>query len=454
MSLTNPHPPIWQQVAEALREQRCVLVLGSGVCCNFDEQTAPMSSQLATHLSDKIKGYKEAHALIDTERLSHVAKVFEDTPFEDERYNDRKARQRLGKAIQSFYETNKDKKFQFYEELVKMPFHIIINSSHYDFLDKAFQRVGKGAQSYYFNYKKPDHNDNLEFEEPTERSPLLYNLFGNVQDIESLVVTEADRIRFAEEIMQKEATASLPTDLRVLLKKEGLTFLFMGFDFEEWHLRILLHVLELDKQDATIALQNPKLINKFTHFLYKKHFFVDFHDKQELDFLRKINEQLNTPSEAKTPVKNTGKQLFIMYDERDKEWRNDLEEHLTMLHRNDIINEIWHEGKLQAGDVIDETIAQRIDEADIILLLVTPRFLASDKLYENQLAQALARHDKNEVCIIPVLMSDCDWEMASFAKLFTILPRDTQAINNKPDKAKALKKTVEEINNIIKFYWT
>jgi len=455
MSLSNPHPPIWQQLAQAIHQQRCVLVLGSGACCDFEEQSVPMSSRLATHLSEQIKKHKDDNPLIDDENLSHVAKVFEDTPFDDKRFNDRKARQHLSKAIDDFYDTHKDLKFGFYEELVKMPFHIIINSSHYDFLEKAYKRVGKGVQEHYFHYDHSDHNGNLNFAKPTKRSPLLYNLFGSIEDTQSLVITETDKIRFVETIMQGEPEASLPTDLRSLLKGEGLTFLFMGFDFEEWHLRILLHVLELDKQDATIALQNPDNINKFTQFLYEKHFFVNFHNGQELDFIRKLDEALKRPQQAEKPEHQKDKQLFIMYDERDKQWRDDLEEHFAMkLRHNNTIGEIWHEGKLQAGDVIDKTIAQRIDEADIILLLVTQSFLASDKLYENQLAQALARHDNNEVCIIPLLMSPCDWEAASFASLFTILPRDTQPISKKDDKSETLKKTVEEINEIINHYWT
>jgi len=452
MSL-NQHPPIWEQLVQAIHQQRCVLVLGSGVCCDFEQQAIPMSSQLAVHLSEQIKEHKSDGNLLDTKTLSHVAKVYEDTPFDDKRFSDHQARQHLCKAIEDFYEENKNLKFRFYEELAKMPFHIIINSSHYDFLGKAFRRVGKGVQEYYFHYELSTHNANLEFAELTQRTPLLYNLFGSIEDTQSLVVTETDKIRFVENIMQGEAEASLPTDLRSLLKREGLTFLFMGFDFEEWHLRILLYVLELDKQDATIAIQNPDNINKFTQFLYEKHFFVNFHNGQELDFIQKLNEVIKNPQKAEESDNQKGKHLFIMYDEQDEQWRDDLEEHLAMLRRNDEID-IWHEGKLQAGDVINDTIAQEIDEADIILLLVTSRFLASDKLYENQLKQALERHENNEVCIIPILMSPCNWEAASFANLFTILPRDTQPISKKNDISDTLKKTVNQINEIINHYWS
>jgi len=453
MSLTNQHLPIWKKLAQAIRQQRCVLVLGSGVCCDFEAQSIPMSSRLAVHLSDQIKEYKNDNNLLDNETLSHVAKVYEDTPFENKRFSDLHARQHLCKTIEDFYAEHKNLKFRFYEELAKMPFHIIINSSHYDFVSRAFRGVGKGVKERYFHYKAPIHNTNLNLLEPTVRTPWVYNLFGSIEDTQSLVITETDKIHFVETIMQGEPEASLPTDLRSMLKREGLTFLFMGFDFEEWHLRILLHVLELDKQDATIAIQNPENINKFTQFLYEKHFFVNFYNGQELDFIRKLDEAMKHPPKVEKADNQKGKQLFIMYDERDEEWRDDLEKHLAMLRRNDKID-IWHEGKLQAGDVINDTIAQQIEEADIILLLVTTYFLASDKLYENQLRQALARHENSEVCIIPVLMSPCSWEDASFVNLFTILPRDTQPVSRKEDKLKALKDTVEEVNEIINYYWT
>jgi len=224
----------------------------------------------------------------------------------------------------------------------------------------------------------------------------------------------------------------------------------MGFDFEEWHLRILLHVLDLDKSDAIFALQDTQQINKFTHFLYNRHFFVDFHNISALKFLQKLNQELTTPPPEDT-TKEDDKQLFIMYAEQDETWRKDMEEHLAMLKNNKKIK-IWHEGKMLPGDKRDETIAQHIKEADIILLLVTSSFLASDKLYKEQLTQALKRHESKQACIIPVLMSPCDWEFSSFADLNTLLPRNEKPLSKKDDRKEALKKVVEAINKIINHY--
>lgn len=452
MSHTSQHLPIQEKLARAIHQQRCVLVLGPHVCCDFESESVPMSSHIATHLADQFKAHKNYESLINRQKLSHVAKVFEDTPLKDERLSDSRARQKLESEIKAFYKQNQDREFSIFAELASMPFHIIIDSSHYDFLSKALRRVHKRVQEEFFHYKDPEHNTDLQFSNPTVKKPWLYNLFGSIEKPQSLVVTEKDKIHFVETIMQGEPEASLPTNLRSKLKDDGLTFLFMGFDFEEWHLQILLHILELDKQ-AIIALQDTQNINKLTQFTYEKHFYVDFHVEQELDFIEGLKKALNKLQETPKAAAQHTKNLFIMYAKEDEHLLTELENHLEILRRNEKIN-IWHEGKLMGGDVVDDTIVRQIDEADIILLLVTSKFLASDKLYEIQLQQALARHDNNEACIIPILMSACMWEHASFANLFTLLPEDEQPISKKKDRQDALKKTAEEINEIINHYWT
>lgn len=457
----------WQKLKESFKSERCVLILGPGICSDITVNNGqPLYRQLAVHLSERIKQKNTQRELLNATNLGYVAKIFENTAFVDERATDRKARQYLGRVFQDFYRSIDGRNFGFYKELLKMKFPIVINANPDNFLRDAIVRRGGYVQSAYFNYKKPQHNVKIllesidkdaekrpEFVSPNRQRPLIYNIFGNIDYPESLVITESDKIRFAEEIMQREATASLPTDLRVLLKKEALTFLFIGFDFERWHLRILLHILELDKQEFALALQNPADIDPLTHFLYNKHFLVDFQDFGPVDFFKKLKEKSKIEHLIPESTK-TGKRLFIMYSTQDEVLRQDMEKHLVMLRKNNKIDDIWHEGKIHAGSEIDSTISSEIDKADVILMMITANFLVSDKIYENQLLQALYRHENHQACIIPVIMKPCDWEDATFGELFTILPRDTEPISLKADRPQALKEVADEINEIIdNFDW-
>src|SRR6185437_11736560 len=68
--------------------------------------------------------------------------------------------------------------------------------------------------------------------------------------------------------------------------------------------------------------------------------------------------------------------------------------HLDPLQRERIIT-VWDPSQTITGMEMDEEVNIRIDEADIILLLISPDFLASDYTY-SLTKRALKRHDAGE----------------------------------------------------------
>ncbi len=71
--------------------------------------------------------------------------------------------------------------------------------------------------------------------------------------------------------------------------------------------------------------------------------------------------------------------VFVSYSHKDEEFQNQLQIHLTMLKRQGVID-VWHDRRVDPGDEIDPTIGAALEEAQVILLLVSPDFLASDYL--------------------------------------------------------------------------
>lgn len=83
--------------------------------------------------------------------------------------------------------------------------------------------------------------------------------------------------------------------------------------------------------------------------------------------------------------------LFFSYSHRDETLRDALEVHLSMLKCQGVIT-TWHDRRIGAGREFDQEISQHLEEADVILLLVSPDFLASDYCYEKEMARAMERH--------------------------------------------------------------
>ena len=127
--------------------------------------------------------------------------------------------------------------------------------------------------------------------------------------------------------------------------------------------------------------------------------------------------------------------LFFSYSHKDEALRDQLEIHLTMLKRQGVIS-IWHDRRLIAGDPVDQGISKQLEAADIILLLVSPDFLASDYCYSVEMTRALERHAAGEARVVPVILRPCDWQHAPFGKLLAS-PTDGKAVTKwaDPDEA-------------------
>ena len=69
--------------------------------------------------------------------------------------------------------------------------------------------------------------------------------------------------------------------------------------------------------------------------------------------------------------------LFFSYSHADEDLRDNLAEHLSSLKRNKVID-AWHDRKIPAGTKWAKAIDDNLNKADIILLLISSKFLASE----------------------------------------------------------------------------
>jgi hypothetical protein len=139
--------------------------------------------------------------------------------------------------------------------------------------------------------------------------------------------------------------------------------------------------------------------------------------------------------------------LFFSYSHRDEALRNELEVHLSMLKRQGIL-ETWHDRRITAGEEFDRTISKNLEAADIILLLVSPDFLASDYCYNTEMQRSLERHERNESCVIPIILRPCDWRHAPFSKLL-VMPKDGKPVSKFSSQDDAFLEVVTAIRQVV-----
>lgn len=146
-------------------------------------------------------------------------------------------------------------------------------------------------------------------------------------------------------------------------------------------------------------------------------------------------------------------ELFYSYAHEDEALRNELEKHLKLLQRQGYITQ-WYDRQIPPGNVWAQEIDTHLKSASIILLLVSPDFIASDYCYSVEMQEALRRHVANEARVIPIILRPCDWEAAPFGKL-QALPKDAKPVTKWSDRdsaftdiAKRLRETIEEKNAV------
>jgi TIR domain/ClpX C4-type zinc finger len=139
--------------------------------------------------------------------------------------------------------------------------------------------------------------------------------------------------------------------------------------------------------------------------------------------------------------------IFYSYSHKDEALRNRLEEHLSSLKWAGSISN-WHDRKIEAGQVWGTEIDSHLRDADIILLLVSASFLASNYCYGREATYALERHNKGECRVIPVILKPVDWHHTPLANL-QALPRDGKPITDWNKREQAFLNVVQGLRSVI-----
>ncbi|WP_017298916.1 COR domain-containing protein [Nodosilinea nodulosa] len=118
--------------------------------------------------------------------------------------------------------------------------------------------------------------------------------------------------------------------------------------------------------------------------------------------------------------------LFFSYSHKDDLLREQLETHLKLLQRQELIQP-WHDRRILPGDDWAGDIDDNLNRADIILLLVSADFIASDYCYDIEMTRAMERHEASEARVIPIILRPVDWRGTPFNKL-SWLPQNGEPV--------------------------
>jgi TIR domain/SIR2-like domain len=218
----------WTSLVHAVEHGKCTLMLGpDAVSGTLDGERLPVHVALARFVKDRL-GPKYAH--LDPYKPASVAQaaVAQEDPFT------------LQGWVEEFYEQFVGD-FDMLRDLAALPFELIINSSPGLSVQKVFLEQHPRTHSDFYDRTGRARPTLPDF---SADAPLVYHLFGSLEEPASLILTDIDRLDFLIAVVSDNPP--LPPKLKSALRDSERSMLFVGFQLAQWQFRLLLHVLSHD----------------------------------------------------------------------------------------------------------------------------------------------------------------------------------------------------------------
>jgi hypothetical protein len=253
----------------------------------------------------------------------------------------------------------------------------------------------------------------------TVEKPLVFYLYGAVNEPKSLMLTENDLLDFLAALISEKPP--LPDNIRSELKDANKSFLFMGFGFRHWYLRILLHVLQKgrkkgsDYSDYSFALEvslpeNTSELQRTVFFFEKSDYRIHIIKEDFIGFAEQLRERFGQDSPGITSrVEEARKpEVFICHASEDKNYAASLYKKLKQAGIRP-----WLDKKsLEGGVEWDPEIRKAIKKVDYFVVLQSKTLAEKEIAYVNrEINSALDRLPEfqrgKSVFIIPVKIEEC-----------------------------------------------
>lgn len=426
----------WEDILELIKEGKCILMLGPDVSTSPTEDNKPYVDLFAEYLSGYLRGEN-----LSQSSFSEVSAI----------YKGKKSSSHLRNKINNFYKKDLEPCKSF-EYISKLPFPLIINTSPDHLLKEAYQKT---VLFDYYNFR--DNRKEVQ-SSGTPEIPLIYNLFGSAVEPNSLVITEKDRLDFLINSIKKD-----PPLPEILLNEKindiDNIFLFIGFDFNEWYLRLLLNTLSLDNDQFSCAIDRHDIEpNNSARVFYTQNFKMEFFNAPADIFIEELYKRFRKkypPKKILVPkqqdISKKTPSCVILASNADKSFVVEFELMMQPLTLKKRI-EIWDSNKIKSGNE-QQQLKQKIQESDIIVLCLTADIFESFH-GDHNILQVMEEHlnTNPNVSIVPVVYKDClyaEYDFVKNNKIFPIKDEKITPVSSWNESADAFKQIADSINQII-----
>lgn len=257
----------WEAILGSIQQDKCIICIGPGV---YTENNIRLEDQIAQHLEAhkerlKIRLYKDGwiHYLPGHNVLEPYMKIKE------------------------FYKKPFPTAQRILDKLIQIPFHFFISSTP----DQKLRESLNGYPYRFDFYFKNKRFEDTDLEKPTQEVPLVYNILGEIDHRESLVLTYDDFYNYLESVISGK---SMSPKIRESIH-DADNFIFLGLPFDQWYMHLFLRILEQHKNKNQLKYAPTNYIPEEVQSYCTDQFNITFVPLNEETF---VNELYNKCLEA------------------------------------------------------------------------------------------------------------------------------------------------------------
>ncbi len=401
----------WENLLAGFRRKRCILMLGPRIgTVQTSEGIIPMLEWLSIQLSKELENQGVRFDQNEKRNLNYIAQHYLRMPGFD--------RTDLTKFVERFVLKCAEMETPpIYHDLAKLPVRVFVSTTPDDFIVRALRQAGREPMvfTYNFNLTSESHRGSQTRLPPVEqisvKRPLVINLLGSADNRESFVLSETDEMDFIEKVVRRDPP--IPDSILNLFDREN-SYLFFGFNLENWQFRLLLKSLKLDDHNLTVSPQTDNYpITDITRDFLEEQFNFIFVDDAMASFAQKVS-QLTTQNEAEN--------LFISFAPSDSKYGEKLVKYFHPLRLSHPNLQIWNRNLLEPGQNMRDAIEKRVKSATHFMLLISPDYLSDDAVMAEEFQLILDQCKSGTAEIIPILLRPCMWEEIDWPCSISLLP--------------------------------
>ena len=413
----------WRTLIHNIGNGNCILVLGPDVAkVKANGALKPLAEILANDFAAEVERERK---VLDRNDLALTAQLYAEISSESD----------LQLDTADFYQKDQPTETPVYEALASLPFRFIVNATPDRELIKAKEKLGLPYLVDWYNFR----GKKVDMAKWSDKNkPLIYYLYGCTDVPESLVISEKQLLEFLVSVISKDPP--IHSNILSEFSNNERCFLFLGFGFRNWYLRILLYVLlglkgrKNERTSRSFALEEIVPGNgseTFEHicFLFGKDLNVDFSDMPVENFVKELkdrfavyvgsNGEATTQDASAIEAPDDAPSVFISYASEDKDRAMALRDKL----KNGGLNPWFDKDGLRGGDDWERMLEKTIKDVDYFVVLQSNALAAREtSVVFKEVRHALQRQQEFRFgisFIMPVKIDECEL-MDELANLHTL----------------------------------